>query len=158
MRKLLLVDAYAMIFRAYYAFLRTPRMNSKGENTSAIFGFCITLDDLLRKVNPTHVAVAFDPHGPTFRHEAYEQYKAQREETPEDIRRAVPVIKQLLQAMNIAQLEVPGFEADDVIGTLAKQAEKADFDVFMATPDKDYGQLVTENVFIYRHSFSYSFF
>lgn len=150
MRKLLLVDAYAMIFRAYYAFLRTPRMNSKGENTSAIFGFCITLDDLLRKVNPTHVAVAFDPHGPTFRHEAYEQYKAQREETPEDIRRAVPVIKQLLQAMNIAQLEVPGFEADDVIGTLAKQAEKADFDVFMATPDKDYGQLVSDRIRMYR--------
>ena len=139
-----------MIFRAYYAFLRTPRMNSKGENTSAIFGFCITLDDLLRKVNPTHVAVAFDPHGPTFRHEAYEQYKAQREETPEDIRRAVPVIKQLLQAMNIAQLEVPGFEADDVIGTLAKQAEKADFDVFMATPDKDYGQLVSDRIRMYR--------
>ena len=139
-----------MIYRAYYAFMRAPRMNSRGENTSAIFGFCITLDDLLRKVNPTHVGVAFDPHGPTFRHEAYEQYKAQREETPEDIRRAVPVIKQLLEAMNIAAIEVPGFEADDVIGTLAKQAEKTDFEVFMATPDKDYGQLVSDRIRMYR--------
>ncbi len=150
MKTLLLIDAYAMIYRAYYAFMRAPRMNSRGENTSAIFGFCITLDDLLRKVNPTHVGVAFDPHGPTFRHEAYEQYKAQREETPEDIRRAVPVIKQLLEAMNIAAIEVPGFEADDVIGTLAKQAEKTDFEVFMATPDKDYGQLVSDRIRMYR--------
>ncbi|MBR1878977.1 MAG: DNA polymerase I [Paludibacteraceae bacterium] len=150
MKTLLLIDAYAMIYRAYYAFVRAPRMNSRGENTSAIFGFCITLDDLLRKVNPTHVGVAFDPHGPTFRHEAYEQYKAQREETPEDIRRAVPVIKQLLEAMNIAAIEVPGFEADDVIGTLSKQAEKADFEVFMATPDKDYGQLVSDRIRMYR--------
>jgi len=150
MKTLLLIDAYAMIFRAYYAFIRAPRMNSRGENTSAIFGFAVTLDDLLRKVNPTHVGVAFDPHGPTFRHEAFEQYKAQREETPEDIRRAVPVIKQILEAMNIAVMEVPGFEADDVIGTLAKQAEQADFEVFMATPDKDYGQLVTDRVRMYR--------
>ena len=150
MKKLLLIDAYAMIFRAYYAFIRAPRMNSKGENTSAVFGFCVTLEDLLRKVNPTHLGVAFDPHGPTFRHEAYEQYKAQREETPEDIRRAVPVIKQILEAMNIAVLEVPGFEADDVIGTLAKKAEKADFEVYMATPDKDYGQLVTDRIHMYR--------
>ena len=150
MKKLLLIDAYAMIFRAYYAFIRAPRMNSKGENTSAIFGFAITLDDLLRKINPTHVAVAFDPKGGTFRHEAYEQYKAQRPETPEDIRKAVPVIKQLLAAMNIPALEVDGFEADDVIGTLAKQGEQQDFEVFMATPDKDYGQLVTDHVFMYR--------
>jgi len=150
MKTLLLIDAYAMIFRAYYAFIRAPRMNSRGENTSAIFGFAVTLDDLMRKVNPTHVGVAFDPHGPTFRHEAFEQYKAQREETPEDIRRAVPVIKQILEAMNIAVLEVQGFEADDVIGTLAKQAEQADFEVFMATPDKDYGQLVTDRVHMYR--------
>ena len=149
-KTLLLIDAYAMIFRAYYAFIRAPRMNSKGENTSAIFGFAITLDDLLKKVNPTHLGVAFDPQGPTFRHEAYEQYKAQREETPEDIRRAVPVIKQLLEAMNITVIEVPGFEADDVIGTLAKQAEHEGFDVFMATPDKDYGQLVTDRVKMYR--------
>lgn len=150
MKKLLLIDAYAMIFRAYYAFIRAPRMNSKGENTSAIFGFAITLDDLLKKVNPTHVGVAFDPHGGTFRHEAYEQYKAQREETPEDIRKAVPVIKRLLEAMNIPAFEVPGFEADDVIGTLSKQGEEAGFEVYMATPDKDYGQLVSEHIFMYR--------
>ena len=138
MKTLLLVDAYAMIYRAYYAFIRAPRMNSKGDNTSAIFGFVIALDDLLRKLNPMCVGVAFDPHGATFRHEAYEQYKAQREETPEDIRRAVPIIKRLLEVMNIPVLEVPGFEADDVIGTLAKQAENAGFEVYMATPDKDY--------------------
>ena len=150
MKKLLLIDAYAMIFRAYYAFIRAPRMNSKGENTSAIFGFAVTLEDLLRKINPTHLAVAFDPAGGTFRHEAYEQYKAQRPETPEDIKKAVPVIKQLLEAMNIPVLEVPGFEADDVIGTLAKQGEQDGFEVYMATPDKDYGQLVSEHVFMYR--------
>jgi len=149
-KTLLLIDAYAMIFRAYYAFIRAPRMNSKGENTSAIFGFAITLDDLLKKINPTHIGVAFDPHGPTFRHEAYEQYKAQRPETPEEIRRAVPVIKQMLEAMNIPVLEVQGFEADDVIGTLSQQAEQAGFEVYMATPDKDYGQLVSDHVFMYR--------
>jgi DNA polymerase I-like protein with 3'-5' exonuclease and polymerase domains len=150
MKTLLLIDAYAMIYRAYYAFIRAPRMNSKGENTSAVYGFATTLDDLLRRLKPTHIAVAFDPHGPTFRHEAYEAYKAQREETPEDIRRAVPIIKRLLQAMNIPAIEVDGFEADDVIGTLAKQAEQQDFVVFMATPDKDYGQLVTDRIFMYR--------
>jgi DNA polymerase I-like protein with 3'-5' exonuclease and polymerase domains/5'-3' exonuclease len=150
MKKLLLIDAYAMIFRAYYAFIRAPRMNSKGENTSAIFGFCVTLEDLIRKINPTHLGVAFDPAGGTFRHEAYEQYKAQRPETPADIRKAVPVIKRILEAMNIPVLEVPGFEADDVIGTLAKQGEQAGFEVYMATPDKDYGQLVSDHVFMYR--------
>ena len=150
MKKLLLIDAYAMIFRAYYAFIRAPRMNSKGENTSAIFGFAVTLDDLIRKINPTHIGVAFDPAGGTFRHEAYEQYKAQRPETPEDIRKAVPVIKQLLEAMNIPVLEVPGFEADDVIGTLSQQGERAGYEVYMATPDKDYGQLVSDHVFMYR--------
>ena len=149
-KTLLLIDAYAMIFRAYYAFIRTPRMNSKGENTSAIFGFAITLDDLIRKLKPTHIGVAFDPKGGTFRHEAYGQYKAQRPETPEDIKKAVPVIKQLLQAMNIPALEVPGFEADDVIGTLSQQGETAGFEVYMATPDKDYGQLVTDHIFMYR--------
>ena len=149
-KTLLLIDAYAMIYRAYYAFIRTPRMNSRGENTSAIFGFVVTLDDVLKRVAPTHIGVAFDPHGPTFRHEAYEQYKAQREETPEDIRRAVPVIKDILMAMNIPVLEVQGFEADDVIGTLAKKAEEAGFEVYMATPDKDYGQLVTEHISMYR--------
>lgn len=150
MKKLLLIDAYAMIYRAYYAFIRVPRITSKGENTSAIFGFVIILEDLLKRLSPTHIGVAFDPHGKTFRHEAFEQYKAQREETPEDIRKAVPVIKEILHAMNIAVLEVPGFEADDVIGTLAGQAERAGFEVYMATPDKDYGQLVSEHVYMYR--------
>ena len=148
--KLLLIDAYAMIYRAYYAFIRTPRINSKGENTSAIFGFVVTLDDLIKKISPTHIAVAFDPHGPTFRHEAYPPYKAQREETPEDIHRAVPVIQQLLDAMRIVRLECAGFEADDVIGTVAQQAEQQGFEVLMATPDKDYGQLVTDRVNMYR--------
>ncbi len=150
MKTLLLIDAYAMIYRAYYAFIRAPRMTSRGENTSAIFGFLITLEDLLKRVQPTHIGVAFDPHGPTFRHEAFEQYKAQRQETPEDIRKAVPVIKEILGALNIPVLEVPGYEADDVIGTLAKQAEQQGFEVLMATPDKDYGQLVSEHIFMYR--------
>ena len=139
-----------MIYRAYYAFIRAPRMNSRGENTSAIFGFVVTLEDLIKRLKPSHMAVAFDPAGPTFRHEAYEQYKAQRQETPEDIRWAVPRIKQLLEAMNIPVLDVPGYEADDVIGTLAHKAEKEGFEVYMATPDKDYGQLVTDNVWMYR--------
>ena len=150
MKTLLLIDAYAMIYRAYYAFIRTPRINSKGENTSAVFGFLITLDDLIKRLQPTHLAVVFDPHGPTFRHEAFGQYKAQREETPEDIRRAVPIIKQILSAKNIPAIEVAGFEADDVIGTLAQQGQANGFEVYMATPDKDYGQLVDEHIFIYR--------
>ena len=150
MRNLLLIDAYAMIYRAYYAFIRAPRMNSRGENTSAIFGFVVTFEDLLKRLKPSHIAVAFDPAGPTFRHEAFEQYKAQRQETPEDIRWAVPRIKQILQAMNVPILEVSGYEADDVIGTIAHKAEKEEFDVYMATPDKDYGQLVTEHIFMYR--------
>ena len=150
MKTLLLIDAYAMIYRAYYAFIRAPRMNSRGENTSAIFGFVVTFEDLLKRLKPSHIAVAFDPAGPTFRHEAFEQYKAQRQETPEDIRWAVPRIKQILQAMNIPVLEVPGYEADDVIGTIAHKAEQEGFEVYMATPDKDYGQLVTEHIFMYR--------
>ena len=150
MNKLLLIDAYAMIYRAYYAFIKSPRMNSKGENTSAVYGFVVLLEDLLKRLKPTHIAVAFDPHGPTFRHEAFEQYKAQRPETPEDIKRAVPIIQDILAAMNIVVLEVQGFEADDVIGTLSGLAEKGGFEVFMATPDKDYGQLVTERVHMYR--------
>ena len=150
MKTLLLIDAYAMIYRAYYAFIRAPRMNSRGENTSAIFGFVVAFEDLLKRLKPTHLAVAFDPAGPTFRHEAFEQYKAQRQETPEDIRWAVPRIKQILQAMNVPVLEVAGYEADDVIGTIAHRAEKEGFEVYMATPDKDYGQLVTEHVFMYR--------
>ena len=150
MKTLLLIDAYAMIYRAYYAFIRAPRMNSRGENTSAIFGFVVTFEDLLKRLKPSHIAVAFDPSGPTFRHEAFEQYKAQRQETPEDIRWAVPRIKQILQAMNVPVLEVAGYEADDVIGTIAHKAEKERFEVYMATPDKDYGQLVTEHIFMYR--------
>jgi DNA polymerase I-like protein with 3'-5' exonuclease and polymerase domains len=139
-----------MIYRAYYAFIRAPRINSKGENTSAVFGFVITLEDLIKRVKPTHIAVAFDPHGPTFRHEAYEQYKAQREETPEDIRKAVPTIKEILAAMRIPVVEAKGFEADDVIGTLSVQAADSGTEVFMATPDKDYGQLVSDRIHQYR--------
>jgi DNA polymerase-1 len=150
MKKLFLIDAYAMIYRAYYAFIKSPRVNSKGLNTSAIYGFVTTLEDVLRREKPTHIAVAFDPKGKTFRHEAYEQYKAQREQTPEDIRIAVPYIKKIVAAYNIPILEVAGFEADDVIGTIAKKAENFDFEVFMLTPDKDYGQLVSERIFMYR--------
>ncbi|MBQ8364619.1 MAG: DNA polymerase I [Bacteroidaceae bacterium] len=150
MDKLFLLDAYALIYRAYYAFIKNPRINSKGFNTSAILGFVNTLEDVLKKENPTHIGVAFDPRGKTFRHEAYEQYKAQREETPEVIRESVPVIKEIIKAYNIPVFEVPGYEADDVVGTLAKQAEKRGIITYMMTPDKDYGQLVSDNVFIYR--------
>jgi DNA polymerase-1 len=150
MKKLFLIDAYAIIYRSYYAFIRNPRFNSKGLNTSAIFGFVNTLEDVLKREKPTHIAVAFDPKGKTFRHEAFEQYKAQREATPEDIRLAVPIIKDLIKAYNIPALEVAGYEADDVIGTMAKKAEQAGFEVFMLTPDKDYGQLVSDHIFMYR--------
>lgn len=150
MDKLFLLDAYALIYRAYYAFIKNPRINSKGFNTSAILGFVNTLEDVLKKENPTHIGIAFDPRGKTFRHEAYEQYKAQREETPEVIRESVPVIKEIIKAYNIPVFEVPGYEADDVVGTLAKQAEKRGIITYMMTPDKDYGQLVSDNVFIYR--------
>lgn len=150
MEKLFLLDAYALIYRAYYAFIKNPRINSKGFNTSAILGFINTLEDVLKKENPTHIGIAFDPKGPTFRHEAYEAYKAQREETPEVIRESVPVIKEFIKAYNIPIFEVPAFEADDVIGTLAKQAEKRGIITYMMTPDKDYGQLVSETTFIYR--------
>ncbi|MBO7279995.1 MAG: DNA polymerase I, partial [Bacteroidaceae bacterium] len=150
MDKLFLLDAYALIYRAYYAFIKNPRINSKGFNTSAIMGFINTLEDVLKKENPTHIGIAFDPKGPTFRHEAFEQYKAQREETPEVIRESVPVIKEFIKAYNIPIFEVPGYEADDVIGTLAKQAEKKGIITYMMTPDKDYGQLVSDTTFIYR--------
>ena len=151
--KLFLIDAYALIYRSYYAFIKNPRINSKGMNTSAIFGFINSLEDVLKRENPTHIAVGFDPKGPTFRHEAYEQYKAQRQETPEDIRKSVPFIKDIIEAYNIPILEVPRYEADDVIGTVAKQAEKEGFEVYMMTPDKDYGQLVSEHIFMYRPRF-----
>ena len=150
MEKLFLLDAYALIYRAYYAFIKNPRINSKGLNTSAILGFVNTLEEVLTKEQPSHIGIAFDPAGPTFRHEAYEQYKAQREETPEGIRAAVPYIKDIIRAYRIPILEVSGYEADDVIGTLARQADARGVDTFMMTPDKDYGQLVTEHVKMYR--------
>lgn len=153
MEKLFLLDAYALIYRAYYAFIKNPRINSKGMNTSAIFGFVNTLADVIKRQQPTHIGVAFDPAGPTFRHEAYEQYKAQREETPEDIRLSVPIIKEIITAFRIPILEVPGYEADDVIGTLATTAGGRGIDTYMMTPDKDYGQLVSEHVFMYRPRF-----
>ena len=150
MDKLFLLDAYALIYRAYYAFIKNPRINSKGFNTSAVLGFVNTLEEVLKKENPTHIGVAFDPAGPTFRHEAFEQYKAQREETPEVIRLSVPVIKDILRAYRIPILEVPGYEADDVIGTLATEAGRQGIYTYMMTPDKDYGQLVSDHVFMYR--------
>ena len=150
MDKLFLLDAYALIYRSYYAFIKNPRINSKGLNTSAIVGFVNTLQEVLTKEQPTHIGVAFDPHGPTFRSEAYPAYKAQREATPEDIRKAVPIIKDLLRAWNIPILEVNGFEADDVIGTLATKAGAQGIETYMLTPDKDYGQLVSDHVFIFR--------
>ena len=150
MDKLFLLDAYALIYRSYYAFIKNPRINSKGLNTSAIMGFLNTLNEVLTKEQPTHIGVAFDPHGPTFRSEAFPEYKAQREETPEDIRKAVPIIKDLLNAYRIPILQVDGFEADDVIGTLAKKAGSIGVDTYMLTPDKDYGQLVSDNVRIFR--------
>ena len=150
MQKLFLLDAYALIYRSYYAFIKTPRINSKGLNTSAIMGFLNTLNEVLTKEKPTHIGVAFDPHGPTFRSEAFPEYKAQREETPEDIRKAVPIIKDLLKAYRIPILQADGYEADDVIGTLAEKAGSIGVETYMLTPDKDYGQLVRDNVFIYR--------
>ena len=150
MQKLFLLDAYALIYRSYYAFIKNPRINSKGLNTSAIMGFLNTLNEVLTKEKPTHIGVAFDPHGPTFRSEAFPEYKAQREETPEDIRKAVPIIKDLLKAYRIPILQADGYEADDVIGTLAEKAGSIGVETYMLTPDKDYGQLVNDNVFIYR--------
>lgn len=151
MDKLFLLDAYALIYRAYYAFIKNPRINSKGFNTSAIFGFINTLEEVLTKEQPSHIGIAFDPAGPTFRHKVFEQYKAQREETPEAIRLSVPIIKDIIHAYHIPILEVEGFEADDVIGTLSHQASKKDnITTYMMTPDKDYGQLVKNNVFMYR--------
>ena len=151
-KRLFLLDAYALIYRAYYALIRAPRITSKGFNTSAIFGFCNTLEEILRKQNPTHIAVCFDPHGPTFRHEEYDQYKAQREKQPEDITLSIPYIERILDAYRIPRIMCPGYEADDVIGTLAHKAEAEGFVTYMMTPDKDYGQLVTDRVLQYRPS------
>ncbi len=149
MDKLFLIDAYALIYRSYYAFINNPRINSKGLNTSAVMGFCNTLNEVLTKEQPSHIGVAFD-HGLTFRNEAFPQYKAQREETPEDIKRSVPIIKDILTAYHIPVLQVDGFEADDVIGTLALKAGQQGVDTYMLTPDKDYAQLVRSNVYMYR--------
>lgn len=150
-KRLFLLDAYALIYRAYYALMRTPRVTSYGLNTSAIFGFCNTLDEVLRKEDPTHIAVCFDPPGGhTFRHEEYEAYKAQRDKQPEDITKSIPYILRILEAYRIPAIEVDGYEADDVIGTLSVMAEKEGYDTYMMTPDKDYGQLVTDHVFMYR--------
>ena len=148
--RLFLLDAYALIYRAYYAFIRFPRIDSKGRNTSAIFGFVNTLEDVLRNANPTHIAIGFDPVGPTFRHKEYEAYKAQREATPEVIKASIPFIKEIINAYNIPVLEVPGYEADDVIGTVAKMVDREKFDVYMMTSDKDYGQLTEPTINIYR--------
>ena len=155
--KLFLLDAYALIYRAYYALIKNPRVNSKGQNTSAIMGFVNTLEEVLKKEAPSHIGIAFDPAGPTFRHEAYPAYKAQREETPEDIRKSVPIIKEIIKAYNIPILEVMGYEADDVIGTLATKAGEQGIDTYMLTPDKDYGQLVKEHVYMYRPKFTGGF-
>lgn len=149
-KKLFLLDAFALIYRSYYAFIKNPRYNSKGLNTSAMLGFTNTLDEVIRKQQPSNIAVVFDPPSPTFRHEMYKEYKAQRPPTPEDIKKAVPYIKQIIEAFNIPMYEVKGYEADDTIGTLAKKAEKEGYQVFMMTPDKDYCQLVSENIFLYK--------
>lgn len=152
-KRLFLLDAYALIFRAYYALIRMPRITQAGFNTSAIFGFVNTLEELLRKENPTHIAVCFDPQGPTFRNEAFDEYKGERSATPEDIKLSVPIIKEIVRAYNIPIVEVSGFEADDVIGTLARRAEKEGFTVYMMTPDKDFGQLVSPSVLQYKPSY-----
>ena len=149
-KKLFLLDAFALIFRAYYGFIKNPRYNSKGENTSAILGFVNTLDEILKKEKPTHIAVVFDPPKGNFRKIIYPEYKAQRKKTPEDIILSVPHIKDIIEAFNIPVIEIPGFEADDTIGTLAKKAEKLGFTTYMMTPDKDYAQLVSDKIFMYK--------
>ena len=151
-KKLFLLDAYALIFRAYYAFIKNPRVTSKGLNTSAIFGFLLALEEVLQKQKPTHIAVVFDTPTPTFRHEMYQEYKAHRDETPEDIKKAVPYIKKLIEAYKIPVIDYPGYEADDVIGTLARKASERGFTTYMMTPDKDYAQLVSDNVFMLKPS------
>ncbi|MCU0457422.1 MAG: DNA polymerase I, partial [Bacteroidales bacterium] len=151
-KKLFLLDAYALIFRSYYAFIKNPRVTSKGLNTSAIFGFLLTLEEILQKQKPTHIAVVFDTPAPTFRHEMYPEYKANRDETPEDIKKSVPYIKKLIEAYRIPVIESPGYEADDVIGTLARKASEKGYKTYMMTPDKDFAQLVTENIMMFKPS------
>ena len=152
-KKLFLLDAMALIYRAHFAFSKTPRINSKGMNTGATLGFVNTLLEVLNKEKPTHIAVAFDRQGPTFRHESFEAYKAHRQEQPEDITLAIPICKQILKGFGIPVLEMQGFEADDIVGTLAKKASAQGYQVFMMTSDKDYCQLVTDSVFVYRPAF-----
>jgi DNA polymerase-1 len=149
-KRLFLLDAYALIFRGYFAFIKNPRINSKGMDTSAIMGFMNSLMDVIKRDKPDHLAVAFDKGGSNYRYEMYQEYKAHRDETPDAIKIAVPYIQELLRAMHIPIIEVAGFEADDLIGTIAKQAEKENFKVFMVTPDKDFAQLVSENIFMYK--------
>ena len=149
-KKLFLLDAYALIFRAYYAFIRAQIINSKGLNTSAIYGFTATLEEILRTESPSHIAVVFDPPGPTFRHTKYPAYKANREATPEEIKKSVPWIKKIIEAFNIPVIEIQGYEADDVIGTMAWKARDKGFEVYMMTPDKDFAQLVKDKVFMYK--------
>ena len=152
-KKVFLLDAFALVFRAYYALIRAPRVNSKGKNTNAQFGFTNTLVELITKQKPSHMAVCFDTSAPTERHTDFADYKANRQETPEDISAAVPDIKKIIEGFNIPVIAVDGFEADDVIGTLAKQAEAQGYEVYMVTPDKDYGQLVSEKVKIYKPAY-----
>ena len=149
-KKLFLLDAYALIYRAHFAFINNPRINSKGLNTSSIFGFCNSMLEVINKHQPTHLGVIFDPPGGSSREDVFVEYKANRQEMPEDIRKSIPYIFDILNAMNIPFKMEDGFEADDLIGTLAKQAEKEGYQVFMMTPDKDFGQLVSENIFIYK--------
>ena len=151
--RLFLLDAYALIFRAYYALIKAPRITRDGLNTSAIFGFVNTLEEILRKENPSHIAICFDPAGPTFRSRAFADYKGEREATPEDIKISVPIIKDIIRAYNIPILEVPDFEADDVIGTMARRAEAEGFTTYMMTPDKDFGQLVSQSVIQYKPAY-----
>ena len=151
--RLFLLDAYALIFRAYYALIKMPRITRDGLNTSAIFGFVNTLEEVLRKEKPTHIAVCFDPQGPTFRSRAFADYKGEREATPEDIKLSVPIIKDIIRAYNIPIIEVPDFEADDVIGTMARKAEKEGFTTYMMTPDKDFGQLVSPAIWQYKPAY-----
>jgi DNA polymerase-1 len=152
-KKLFLLDAYALIYRAHFAFTKNPRINSKGHNTSVAFGFTNTLLEVIQKQKPTHIAVAFDTSAPTFRDEIFTEYKATRQETPEDIRSGLPIVKEILKGFNIPILALDGYEADDIIGTLAKRAEKEGFDVYMMTPDKDFGQLVTDKIKLYKPAY-----
>ena len=152
-KKLFLLDAYALIYRAHFAFTKNPRINSKGHNTSVPFGFTNTLLEVLQKQKPSHIGVAFDTAAPTFRDEIFEEYKATRQETPEDVRYGIPKVKEIIKGFNIPILEMDGYEADDIIGTLAKKAVSEGFEVYMMTPDKDFGQLVEERILLYKPAY-----